>query len=304
MKSFKETNTVEQEVAYAVSEGAQQNEVIGLQHPKLSNKEQVKFGALAVNEVRFQIRQFRANSYVQSIFQEQESTFAIQRLISAVEAGNSLDAIIVWNDPQDATETLWVIDGHHRMAALTESKTQPDCMVWVQRFKGDTEASARAFALEINKRTHINMSHAETQHALWMMLLCHEITGSVRELEKLYGIGKSSVSRMKVQIEPVRERLAKQAAEAGKPFDNAWIREHAPFWKTLAPWLEGGEADKPDIDALIQKKIDGFVRMFTLRFGDHVRAYPGEVREAFEQFYREAVGYSSEGEVIDENPDF
>ena len=74
------------------------------------------------------------------LLKRQESEELATSLLATALAGVTLDPPIVWADDKG---TLWVIDGHHRTAALQEAGTAAKARVWVQRFEG-TEAEARA----------------------------------------------------------------------------------------------------------------------------------------------------------------
>ncbi|MDO3579214.1 ParB N-terminal domain-containing protein [Ralstonia pseudosolanacearum] len=258
---------------------------IGLTHPSLSKPERVPFGSLKVDPERFQVRNPEACSYVQSTIKKQESIELSASLRQLVESGSSLDPLIVWEDPQG---NLWVIDGHHRMEAMTEADVPASHDVWVQRFNGSTEAEARQFALEVNKRIHLNMHPQEVLEAYWRMLLSGETAGSVRQRVKRYGVSQSTVQRMDKEKPSVLAQLQQQATATGVPFDDGFIRANAPTWKKLAAWRESPEnMDKTDLN---RKAVEKVLRALAVRLTDDAKAQPEVVLEAFQEFYEEATG--------------
>ena len=258
---------------------------IGLAHPAVSKPELVPFGALKVAPERFQVRSPEACSYVQGTIKRQESIELSASLRQLVESGSSLDPLIVWEDPQG---NLWVIDGHHRMEAMAEADVPASQDVWVQRFNGSTEAEARQFALEVNKRLHLNMHPQEVLEAYWRMLLCGETVGSVRERVKRYHVSQSTVQRMDKEKRSVLAQLQQQANAAGVVFDVGFIRANAPPWKQLAAWRENPETMKPE--DLNRKAIEKVLRTLAIRLADDAKAQPEVVLEAFQEFFEQATG--------------
>jgi hypothetical protein len=272
---------------------------IGMVHPLLDKPKRVAFGSLRVAADLFQVRNPKAGSYVQSVIQEQESRGLTASLVKLAEAGAVLDPLIVW---QDFEGTSWVIDGHHRIEAMTEACTPAAAKVYVQYFKGETEAEARAFALEVNKRHHLNMSPSETLDSYWRMLLCGEVTGSVRGRAKAHRISISTVQRMDKQKADVLGEL-KEAAEAeGVELNTAFIRTRAPAWKELAAWRDGEDSKKEDPD---RRAIEGILRTLAIRFTDDAKARPYVLIEAFQEFITETTGRTVEVRFAtsDDEPD-
>ena len=262
---------------------------IGMIHDSVGRRELVPFDSLRVSVERFQVRNPRACSYVESVIKERDSAELTAQLVGLLQSGEVLDPPIIW---QDGDGLRWVIDGHHRMEAMTEVGGPAKRRVWVQRFLGATEAAAREFAFQINRRAHLNMSSAETLDNYWRMLLSGEIVGPVRGRAKHYGIGVSTVQRMDAAKEPVVTRLRKEAGNAGATFDVAYIRGNAPAWKELATWRESlGGKPVEDVD---RRVIEGMLRTMTVRFAAQAKAQPDLLLEAFEEFYREATGQSIE----------
>ncbi|WP_430504737.1 ParB N-terminal domain-containing protein [Ralstonia pseudosolanacearum] len=258
---------------------------IGLTHPSLSKPERIPFGSLKVDPERFQVRSPEACSYVQGTIKKQESIELSASLRQLVESGSNLDPLIVWEDPQG---TLWVIDGHHRIEAMTEADVPSSHDVWVQRFNGSTEAEARQFALEINKRLHLNMHPQEVLEAYWRMLLSGETAGSVRQRVKRYRVSQSTVQRMDKEKPSVLAQLQQQANAAGVPFDVGFIRANAPTWKKLAAWRESPE--KMNTDDLNRKAVEKVLRTLAVRLSDDAKAQPEVVLEAFQEFYEQTTG--------------
>ena len=258
---------------------------IGLTHLSLSKPERVPFRLLKVDPERFQVRNPEACSYVQGTIKKKESTELSASLRQLVESGSSLDPLIVWGDPQG---TLWVIDGHHRMEAMTEADAPAPHDVWVQRFTDSTEAEARQFALEINKRLHLNMHPQEILEAYWRMLLCGETVGSNRERVKRYQVSKSTVERMNKEKPSALARLQQQANADGVALDVGFIRVNAPPWKQLAAWRENPEIMKSE--DLNRKAIEKVLRTLAVRLADDAKAQPEVVLEAFQEFFEQATG--------------
>lgn len=222
---------------------------------------------------------------MQGTIKRQESTELSASLRQLVESGSSLDPLIVWEDPQG---NLWVIDGHHRIEGMTEADVPASHDVWVQRFNGSTEAEARQFALEVNKRLHLNMHPQEVLEAYWRMLLSGEAAGSVRERVKRYHVSQSTVQRMDKEKPSVLAQLRQQANSAGVPFDVGFIRANAPAWKKLAAWRENPQAMKTE--DLNRKAVEKVLRTLAVRLADDAKAQPEVVLEAFQEFFEQATG--------------
>ena len=92
----------------------------GRTHPSLGSPELVPFGKLRVSVERFQVRNPKACSFVGGIIKGEESAQLSATLVQLIEAGTTLDPLVIW---QDSEGTRWVIDGHHRMEAMTEAGT-------------------------------------------------------------------------------------------------------------------------------------------------------------------------------------
>jgi hypothetical protein len=219
----------------------------------------------------------------------QESIKQSADLIKLLEAGTTLDPIVVW---KDASEKHWVIDGHHRMEALTESRCPADRQIWVQVFKGAHEAEARDFALQINSRSHINMHPSEVLESYWRMLLCGETVGSVRGRASRYNISQSTVQRMDKKKKAVIERLQQAAIEEKAVVDVAYIRSNAPLWKEMASWREGQPV--VEVSEMNRKAVEAILRKLTLHLTDQAKAQPEVLLEAFQEFYEEATGMAIE----------
>ncbi len=257
--------------------------IMGVRHPMVGEAEQVTFKQLTVDEVRFQVRNLEANTYVRRRLQERQSEEAVRALGEVVDAGDTLDPLIVWQS--DEGQPLWVIDGHHRIKALKAAGTDPEAMVWVQRFQGKTEADARRFALSLNKRTNLNMTKDERYQELWVMLVCGEATGSVRELASLYGVSKSVAHRMKQQVEPVRKMLGEAATNRSQELTTVFIRREAPLWKDVARWRSDDE--RVPVDPLNLMAVELFTKHLSEHLGDQVLRHPLEFKEAVLRFIEE-----------------
>jgi len=262
------------------------NTILGLHNELLKAPERVPFGALKVDPSRFQSRNPQACNYVQSVLKEQESRALTASLLEVIEAGEQLDPIVVWQCPEGH---LWIIDGHHRHESLQEAGTPAKTRVWVQRFKGESEADARHFSLDVNKRSHLNMHRKERIEAYWKLLVSGEAIGSVRGRVARYGISKATVQRMDKEAPSVIAQLRAQALAEAAEFDVAFIRTNAPAWKTLADWRDTTSADT-DVDDLDRKTIERIVRSLAVRLSDDAKANPDVVVQAFAEFIEEVTG--------------
>lgn len=223
------------------------------------------------------------------VLKKQESVQQSAELVKLVAAGTTLDPIVVW---KDANDKHWVIDGHHRMEALTESRCPADQPVWIQLFKGANEADARDFALQINRRSHINMHPSEVLESYWRMLLCGETMGSVRGRVSRYNVSQSTVQRMDKEKKAVIERLQQTAIEDQVVADAAYIRTNAPLWKELATWRDGqAVVNASEMD---RKTVEAILRKLTIHLTDQAKAQPEVLLEAFCEFFEEATGTAIE----------
>lgn len=203
----------------------------------------------------------------------------------------------------------WVIDGHHRMAAMTEAGTTDEAKVWVQLFKGKTEAEARAFALEVNRKDHLNMHAGEALNSYWRALLCGEVVGSVRGRAKAHDVSVSTVSRMDKEKPAVLAELEEDARANGEAFNAVFILTNAPTWNERSKWREG--AKRAPTDARERAAVERLLKAFTMRFAETARAQPDLLLQAFEEFFVDATGQAielrrdaPEGVPEDEHSDF
>lgn len=266
---------------------------IGLAHPSLEYPTMISFDALNVCVERFQVRSPDSCSYVAMVLKKQESVQQSAELVKLIAAGTTLDPIVVW---KDGNEKHWVIDGHHRMEALSESRCPADRQIWIQLFKGVSEAEARAFALQINRRSHVNMHPSEVLESYWRMLLCGEAVGSVRGRATSYGVSQSTVQRMDKEKKAVIVTLQQAAIEEKVAVDAAYIRTNAPLWKEIATWRDGQSV--VDVSALSRKAVEAILRKLTIHLTDQAKAQPEVVLEAFREFYEEATGIPIEIERV------
>jgi hypothetical protein len=276
--------------------------LLGLQHELLKAPERVPFGALHVDPNKFQSRSPEACNHVQKVLKKEAARTLTASLLEVVESGDQLDPLIVWEDP---TGALWVVDGFHRYESLEEAGTKPRQKVWAQKFKGVTEAEARHFAFDVNKRMHLEMHPKERAEVCWRFLVSGETTGTVRERGTRYQVSKSQVHRMDQEAPAVLAQLRSRAQAAGVPCDTAFIREHMPAWKTLATWRDAPPADEqPD---LRRKTVDRIVKSLALKHTDDAKVYLDEVLQAFEEFISEATGHPitiSRSRVEDDEVEF
>ena len=276
--------------------------VPGMLHSQVGKPERVAFGSLNLSPKRFQVRNAEALSHVQRFLKEREAKELLTSLFKTLETGVTLDPPIIW---LDSTGTRWVIDGHHRMEAMTEAGTDAEAKVWVQRFKGATEAEARAFAHEVNKKDHLNMHPGEALNSYWRMLLCDEIVGSVRGRAKAYGVGISTVSRMDKEKPVVLAQLKKEADAAGERFDSMFILTNGPTWKDRSQWREG--LGRAPTDSESRAPVDRLLKALAIRFADVAKAQPNLLLQAFKEFFWDATGQAiklSREVPEDEDSDF
>ncbi len=255
-------------------------DIFAVRHSMLGESEQVPFGRLQIDPVRFQVRNLAANTFINKRLQAQQSEDAIDALAEVLATGHTLDPIIVWQEA--GSEVLWVVDGHHRMSALRLARTKPDASIWVQRFTGETEADARRFALSLNKRTNVNMTKDEVIQELWVMMLCGEVTGSARSIAATYGVSKSTVGRMKQNVEHIRDELERKARAEEVELTLERIRSEPPIWRELSGWREE-EADEPlpHLDPVVMERI---AMILANHLTDEAVRHPEELREAVRQF--------------------
>ncbi|MYN39784.1 ParB N-terminal domain-containing protein [Duganella sp. FT109W] len=226
-----------------------------------------------------------AGSYVQSVIRKEESRQLSSSLASLVSEGETLDPLIVWKDP---VGQLWVIDGHHRMEALQEADTPPEALVWTQEYLGQDEASARRFALDLNRRLHLNMHPKEALEAYWLMLLAGEVSGSLRDRAKRFQISKSTIARMDKQKPAVLATIEQQATSMGAAMDVEFIRDNAPTWKGLEEWSTGHE--QSDKEELEQKAVEKVTRSLAIRYASEAKAQPEVLLQAFTIFFEGVTG--------------
>ena len=262
---------------------------IGLTHPSLAHPTLIPFDSLNVSVERFQVRSPESCTYVSMVLKKKESVQQSAELVKLLATGTKLDPIVVW---KDASDKHWVVDGHHRMEALTESRCPADRKIWVQLFKGASEAEARGFALQINRRSHINMHPSEVLESYWRMLLCGETKGSVRGRVASYNVSQSTVQRMDKEKKAVIERLQKAAIDEKVVVDAAYIRTNAPLWKELATWRDGQPV--VDVSAMDRKAVEAILRKLTIHLTDQAKAQPEVLLEAFREFFEEATGMAIE----------
>lgn len=275
-------------------------DIFAVQHFMLGESERVPFRRLRVDPVRFQVRNLAANTVINQRLQSQQSEKAVFVLTDIVEAGHALDPIIVWQE--EGSDDLWVVDGHHRMEALEKAATTPETGIWVQRFNGKTEADARRFALSLNKRTNVNMTKEEVIQELWVMMLCGEVDGSLRDIASTYGVSKTTVGRMKNHIEHVQNELENQAQREGVELTAAMIRSAPPIWRELSAWRDDDQdTELPDLESVV---VDRILKKLADHVLEEATHHPEEFREAVQQFALELrLGWKPQG-VFNAEDDF
>ncbi len=259
-------------------------ELMGLQHPDVGVMEQVEFGRLKVDPQRFQVRNHDANTFARRRMQDRASDQAVEALKEVIEAGGSLDPLIVWEDPTSSNADLWVVDGHHRMTALMDMKAPANQAVWVQRLQASSAEEARQFAFAKNQRTNLNMTQDERRQEVWLMILAGDLSAlSYRQIEAAYSVGKSTAERMTKKAKELMPLFEHEAREAGEIFDRAYIMKRQPLWKEFSQW-QSVEEPAGDLDDLVVKR---FVEDLVKHFGEKAQAFPEEFVSAVAEFIEE-----------------
>lgn len=272
------------------------SDILGLSHPSLSPPQLVPFGSLQVDEVRFQVRNSEACTYVQSRIKEAERRELRDGLQALIKSDVTLDPLVVW---RDAAGVLWVIDGHHRHEALTAADTSPDSMVWIQMANVSSEAEARSVAIEINKRLHLVLHPKELQEALWRGILCGEISGSVREKAKRFSVSVGTVHNMAREAPRVLEQLRRRAEAEGVTMDSAYIRDNAPLWKKLRQWWK--DTEKPKSNDMQERERQRITQALLDAVSADLKAQPEVVAEVFEMVAQDVTGKTLQARWVD-NP--
>ncbi|KVH12224.1 hypothetical protein WS85_12870 [Burkholderia anthina] len=264
---------------------ATQTDILGLSHPLLSAPLQVPFGSLQVDEERFQIRNSRACSFSQASVKDAERRQLRDGLEALVKADITLDPFVVW---RDADGVPWIVDGHHRHEALVAGGIAPDALVWVQEAKVSTEAEARAFALDINKRLHLSLHPKELLENLWQATLLGEAEGSTRDRAKRYQVSRGTANNIARKAPEVLAELARRAAQQGATFNVEYIREHAPLWREMKSfWKDFEKPKSEEVQEMERKRI---AEALLDALGSDLKANPELVAEVFEEVTREVSG--------------
>jgi len=258
---------------------------IGMHHALLGRPEQVLFGSVRVAPERFQVRNPDACSYVDSVLAKRDSIELSRDLVGVLNDGRELDPLLVFEE----NGILFVFEGHHRYEAMLEAGFLPDSKVWIQRFKGEGEADARALALEVNRRVHLAMNKREVLQAYWLALLSGEVSGSVRQRVKRYRISHSTVTRMDKEARLVRAELQQIAEASGVPFTPEYCRENAPLWRSIAEWREQGHSQELSVDAE-RHAVEKILRSLTLKYAADIKAQPEAFLAAVAEVFFEVTG--------------
>jgi len=260
---------------------------------------------IAVDPVRFQVRDPTEDTFVKERFQAANEASLMESLIGLVERSQRLDPIVVWQDPDAEHSCVFVIDGHHRYQAYVDVLgSSSSTAVPVQHLiPGITASQARAIAFDINKRQTLNMSPAEIKGRLFLMMIAAELPGSLRELEARWGISKSTLSRMQEKAREIRLDLQRQAAASGEKWNWEYVRNHAPKWREVGGWRK--DDDQPPPEDWDEHTVLKLLAKLTKHFRRDVVAHRAAVEKAFERFLIEVdlPDHDEDGEE-DEEPDF
>lgn len=256
----------------------------------LPDVEMFPLGKLDMDPARFQVRNHLENTFIKQLGVTSDEEGLLQHLLAVVKRGLHLDPLLVWQDPADTKGRLVVIDGHHRMEAYAQAfKRKAGHLVPIQRLMlCTTETQARAMAMAINARQHLNMTPAEIKGALFSAMVMDEVTGSVRALEAQWGISRSTISRMQSKAREVHESLLAQLRAQAHGFNDdpqldwAYVKAHAPTWREVMGWKPNEENHRDeDLNELAQQKL---LERFHKHFQHEAKANPDGLREVFERF--------------------
>lgn len=119
----------------------------------------------------------------------------VDDLLKAIKLGDKLPTITLWEDPNSGK--LYVLDGHHRLAAVKKTQTQT---IPVKVFQGELR-EARLIAFRANKEAHLPVSNKERQDAAWA-LVCQwtktdDYAYSITEVVKSTGISRPQATNMR-----------------------------------------------------------------------------------------------------------
>ncbi|WP_171136522.1 ParB/Srx family N-terminal domain-containing protein [Ruegeria sp. HKCCC1038] len=169
---------------------------------------------LKVDYERFQPRACKLiNSHVAALF-------------TVLKRGSELDPIMVWKGSDGG---LWVIEGHHRLAAYkmylqrTEAKARrviEDGMIPVEIVKGPIER-ARLFAAHENGKDRLNLTREEKSQAAWSAL-CGDDTITVAEVVATGLVQRRTAYTMR--------KVAKWFAEVNEKLEDHDMNEIPKKW--------------------------------------------------------------------------
>lgn len=114
----------------------------------------------------------------------------IQALMRALRRGSSLEALDCWCDPDGV---LWLIHGHHRLAALTKLGRKKHDV----RVHSGTLAQARLVSIAANSQDRLPLSTSERAQFAWQLHCDHGKAYSITTLAKSAGISQKTVVNMR-----------------------------------------------------------------------------------------------------------
>lgn len=166
----------------------------------------------------------------------------VDNLLRAIKRGDKMPAITLWEVPNSGK--LYVLDGHHRLAALAKTKAKT---VRAKVFRGELR-EARLIAFEANKEARLHVSNKERQDAAWA-LVCQwteadDYAYSIAEVVKSAGIARSQVTNMR--------KVRKALELSSEDVPGSWLAA-----KMKADGKTSGKPlTKEDEDALLEAQVN------------------------------------------------
>lgn len=150
----------------------------------------------------------------------------VATLFTVLKRGSELDPIMVW---KGSDGELWVIEGHHRLAAYkmylkrTEAKARrviKDGRIPVEIVEGPVER-ARLFAAHENGKDRLNLTREEKSQAAWLAI-CGDDTITVDEVVATGLVQRRTVYTMR--------KVAKWLAEVDEEMEDHDMNDTPKQW--------------------------------------------------------------------------
>jgi hypothetical protein len=127
--------------------------------------EEIPFNQIAVDETTFQFRDIEADG-ARSRQVKKKSNDHVNNLVNIIKAGNQLDPIMVWKDPEGK---YTLIDGHHRHKAYKRVLGKSsDKLIMCRVLNEDvTRQEAIQQALSANIKDKLMMTKPQKTQAAW-----------------------------------------------------------------------------------------------------------------------------------------